>query len=82
MLLLPEQTVELPVIVPGCDGTGVTVTASVRGVEPPQELFAVTEIFPLVALAVALMEVVVELPDQPEGNTQVYEVAPLTGEML
>jgi hypothetical protein len=32
---------------------------------------AVTVIFPLVAAAVALMDVPVELPLQPDGNVQV-----------
>ena len=38
---------------------------------PPHELLAVTEIVPLVALAVAVMDVEVELPVQPDGSDQV-----------
>jgi hypothetical protein len=41
-------------------------------------LFAVTEMFPLVELDVALIEFVVEVPVQPEGNVQTYDVAPVT----
>lgn len=37
---------------------------------------------PLFALANALMLVEVEVPVQPEGNVQVYDVAPLTDPML
>ena len=36
----------LPVIVPGCAGTGLTVTAKFCAGPLPQLLFAVTEIFP------------------------------------
>ena len=55
---------------------------NVSGIDDPQLLFAETLIFPLVELAVAVMDVEKELPDQPEGNVQVYEVAPATGVML
>jgi len=48
----------------------------------PHELLADTLIFPLTELAVALMEVEEELPLQPDGKFQVYEVAPDTKEML
>jgi hypothetical protein len=53
------------------------VTAKVLGALAPQVLFALTEIVPL-APAVAVIEVVVEDPDQPDGNVHVYDVAPLT----
>ena len=55
-----------------------TVTVNVCAALLPHELLAVTVIFPLVELAVVLIELVVELPDQPEGNVQVYDEAPLT----
>ena len=51
------------------------VTARVAGVEVPQELEAVTEILPLVADAVTVIEFVVLDPVHPEGNAQVYDVA-------
>ena len=48
-----------------------TVMANVCAVDEPHSLFAVTEISPLVALAVASMELVVDVPVQPLGNVQV-----------
>ena len=43
----PGQTVPVPVIAPGVAGVpGLTVTGSVLAVLVPQELVAVTEIFP------------------------------------
>lgn len=50
-----------------------------RAVLFPQAFTATTEIFPLVVLDVALIEVEVEVPDHPLGNVQVYEVAVVTG---
>lgn len=58
-------------MVPGVAGMLLTVTASVLTPEDPQALFAVTVTFPLVELAVALIDVVVEVPVHPPGNTQV-----------
>ena len=40
-------------------------------VPEPHELFAATDIFPLLALAVAVIDAEVELPVQPEGNVHV-----------
>ena len=54
------------------------MTESVLAVPDPQALLAFTEIVPPADPAVVVMEVEVELPDQPDGNVQVYEVAPLT----
>ena len=71
MLELPEQVVVLPVIALGVDGMPFTVTAKICAVEAPQALLAVTETFPLVALAVAVIEVVVDVPVQPPGNVHV-----------
>lgn len=48
-----------------------TTTASVLTDDKPQELFAVTLIFPLVELAVVVMLLVVDVPVQPDGNVQV-----------
>ena len=53
-----------------------------RGVPEPHELFAVTEIFPLVAPGVAVIDVEPELPLQPDGKVHVYDVAPVTAAML
>ena len=69
--VVPWQGAASPVIEPGWDGIAITVTASVCAVLLPHELFAVTEIVPPVEPIVAVMVVPVELPDQPEGNTQV-----------
>lgn len=65
-------------MVPGCAGTVLVVTASVRGVDEPQVLLAVTEIVPPFAPVVAVIELIVDVPVQPLGNVQVYEVAPGT----
>ena len=48
-----------------------TVTARVCVVEEPHVLLAVTEILPLVALAVVVIDVVVDVPVQPPGKVQV-----------
>ena len=47
-------------------------------VEDPQVLLAATVILPPEVPAIAVMVLVVELPVHPEGNTQVYDVAPGT----
>lgn len=56
---------------PGVNGAELTVMAWLCGVEDPQLLFAVTVIFPLVELAVAFMEFVVDVPVQPLGKAHV-----------
>jgi hypothetical protein len=62
----------LPVIVPGCAGNvQAIVTASVLVGPAPQVLFALTVILPPAVPAVAVIEVVVDVPDQPEGKVQV-----------
>lgn len=78
MFVEPEQTIVLPEILPGVAGVVFTVTIRVCAGELPQELFAVTVIFPLVALAVVLIEFVVDVPLQPPGSVHVYDVAPAT----
>ena len=60
----------------------VTDTFNVRGVPEPQELFAVTEIVPPFAPGVAVIDVEAELPLHPDGNVHVYDVAPVTAEIL
>ena len=51
--------------------TGFTVMANICGAEEPQALFAVTVIFPLVELAVVIIEFVVDVPVHPPGKAQV-----------
>ena len=58
-------------MLPGCEGTVFTVTDKHLWVLEPQALFAVTQICPLLALAVVVMEFVVELPVHPVGRVQV-----------
>jgi hypothetical protein len=79
---LPEQIVVLPVIAPGCAIAPVTVMANVCVEDAPHVLLADTKTFPLVALADVVIEVDVEVPVQPLGNVQVYEMAPLTAAMV
>jgi hypothetical protein len=69
----PAQVLVAPAIKPGCAGMLDTVTASVRTIEFPQALVAITVMLPACALepAVAAMLAVVEDPDQPVGNVQV-----------
>jgi hypothetical protein len=60
-----------PPMTPGWAGILFTVTANIRAVDDPQTLLAITETFPLVVLAVTLIELVVEAPVQPEGSVHV-----------
>ena len=69
-------------MVPGCAGAASGATTNVCAVDAvPQLLFAVTLIVPAVE-PTELMLVVVDDPVQPFGNVQVYELAPLTAEIL
>jgi hypothetical protein len=61
----------VPEIVPGVAGAEFTVIDKVCADEEPQPLFAVTEIVPPLAPAVAVIELVVDVPDQPPGKVQV-----------
>ena len=71
MFVVPEQIVVAPVIALGADGAELTtVTTLVEEVLVPQEFVAVTDTFPLVALAVVEIEFVVDVPVQPEGKVQ------------
>ena len=74
----PEQMVALPVIDPGIEGAEFTVIVKVCTTEEPQRLFAFTLMFPPVVPAMVLILVVVEVPDHPDGNVHVYDVAPFT----
>ena len=68
----------VPLITPGGAGALFTVIASEAAALVPQPLEAVTEMLPLEALAVVLIELVVEVPVHPPGSVQTYEVAPDT----
>ena len=54
---------------PGVGGTDVTVTLKVLHEPQPQLLQALTLIVPPLAPAVAFIEVELELPLHPEGNS-------------
>ena len=60
----------------------VGVTAKLDGVVNTQAPFAATVTLPDVALGVAEILVVVDVPVQPPGKVQVYEVAPDTADTL
>ena len=59
-----------------------TVIVCVDAELVPQAFVAVTVMLPLPPFAVVLIEFVVDVPVQPPGNVQVYDVAPGTTEML
>ena len=60
-----------PDIAPGEEGMELIFTAREFVEDDPQKLFALTVIFPPAVPAEAEIEVVVEEPDQPEGNVHV-----------
>ena len=66
---VPTQKVVVPAIEPGV--VGVFVTASVEASPAPHAFEAVTLIWPVVALAVASIELVVDAPVHPLGNVHV-----------
>jgi hypothetical protein len=82
--VVPEQTLEFPVMTPGATGIGFTVTASVLAAPAPQALTAAALIVPPTLPAVTLMEVPIAEPliVQPTGNVHEYDVAPATATML
>ena len=63
---------------PGIAGAAEPITLNVCAAVLPQPLLAITETVPLLADGIAVMLLVVEVPLQPEGRVQVYEVAPFT----
>lgn len=71
MLDEPWQTEAFPEIVPCMAGIVVTVTLKVCADEEPHGLLAVTEIVPPEDPDVVVMLVVVDVPDQPDGNVHV-----------
>lgn len=64
-----------PEIVPDVVGIVFTVIAKFCAEEDPHALVAITEIVPLLASAVAEIELVVDVPLQPLVKVQVYELA-------
>ena len=77
------QVIVGPEIEAGVNGT--LLTAKVLAGETPQVLEAVTEILPLLKTAlliVVAMLVVKDVPEKPEGNTQLYCVAPVDAELV
>ena len=73
----------MPVIEPGAAGGAEIEIAMHVEALVPHPLAAVTQIFPLVAPAVIVMEVV-PCPDvmvDPAGTVQLYDVAPVTGDI-
>ena len=50
------------------------MTARLRAVPVPQAFTPETLMLPLLLPVVALMEVLADEPDQPEGSDQLYEV--------
>ena len=68
---IPEQGVADPVIAPGVAGAVVGITAKVAAEDVPQVPVAVTLTLPAIALGVAEILVVVDVPVQPPGNVQV-----------
>ena len=68
---IPEHGVALPVIAPGCAGAVVGVTAKVAAEDVPHVPVAVTLTLPAVALGVAEILFVVDVPVQPPGKVQV-----------
>ena len=73
------QTAVEPDIFPGAAGVpGLTVIANNFSFPVAQSFFAFTVIFPPVFPVFTVIEFVVLLPVHPEGNVQIYSVAPLT----
>jgi hypothetical protein len=67
----PAQTFALPLMAPGAERGDSTDTAIPLAGEAPQALLAVTVTVPPLDPAVAVMEFVVEVPDQAPGKAQV-----------
>ena len=76
-----ELVVPLTVAVVTVGFDAITMS-KVLGVLVPHELFAVTDIVPPLAPAVVVIDVLVEDPLHPDGNVQVYDVAPVIADIL
>lgn len=70
-IVVLKHGAKFPVNVPGAGKVLLTVISCVLGGEVPHEPFATTDIVPLLLFEVTVMELVVELPVQPEGKVQV-----------
>ena len=68
---MPTQKVVVPAIEPGVAGAVSIVSASAEASLAPQAFEAVTLMLPPLVLAVALIELVVDVPVHPPGNVQV-----------
>ena len=68
---MPTQKVVGPAIEPGVAGAVSIVSASAEASLAPQAFEAVTLMLPPLVLAVALIELVVDVPVHPPGNVQV-----------
>lgn len=66
----------------GVEGTSLTTTFVLRDVLVPHAFLAATEITPPLMSAVTLIDVIVEVPDHPDGMDQTYEEAPGTSDIL
>jgi hypothetical protein len=78
----PEQIKIFPLIEPGVPGAELTVTDNVCTAEVPQLFVADTVIFPPPVPAVVFIILLEELPVQPPGSVQLYEVAPVIAATL
>ena len=68
---LPAQIEAAPLMAAGVGGITFTTMACEDATEVPQPLLAVTVMLPAVELAVAVKELVVDVPDHPLGNVHV-----------
>lgn len=68
--MVPEQTLELPVMLPAAESGGVTEIAKEVAAEPQVPVFAFTVILPEFP-AVAVMLLAVDVPVHPVGKVQV-----------
>ena len=82
--MIPSAVLHVGCIIETVGTSGVKGTERFNVLEAPgpQEFSAVTVMVPPFAPAVADIEVEAELPLQPDGNVQLYDVAPGTGDMV
>ena len=68
MFELPEQIVVVPLMEPGVAGVAVSTVMACEEAADVHPLLAVTVTLPAVELAIAVIELVVDVPVQPVGN--------------